>query len=137
MAVVRRLGKLANCTGMATSVAGILFLVTMCGSAPVELDPYESLSEKLGRPVSSEYECRVFLQSTFTPGMVYEDVHRQIDEIGANAVVDEIVQSDGIKIEIVELQTGSVALAEYEYLKWDFVFDAEDRLMKVSINSWH
>jgi hypothetical protein len=121
--------------GVTLTAVVILFLVTMCGQSSVEIDPYESISKQLGKPVD-EHECDLFMQATFTVGMEYEEVHRRIDEIGDKWIVDEIPYAPGGKIEIIEIQTGSVPLKDYDYLKWNFVFDEENKLIKVNINSW-
>jgi hypothetical protein len=108
----------------------ILVSIVSCGWTNEEI--YQNLGEKLGKPIDVE-EYERYMKATFVQGLKYAEVHRMIDEIGDSRFMDEVNYPDGKKVEIIQIRTGVPLLSEYNYAQWMFKYDAENKLVAITI----
>lgn len=108
----------------------VLLSISSCGWSSEEI--YHNLSEQLGRPVDVDEYDR-YMKTTFVPGLEYAEVHRMIDEIGDSRLMDEVNYLYGERAEIIQIRTGVPLLSEYRYAQWLFKYDAENRLIAITV----
>jgi hypothetical protein len=116
-------------------VTALVVILAAVGCGVEDKGAFSAISDRLGWPKDEE-AFALYIDSVFVPGLDHAEVHEQIDGIGDNRVCEQIMHVDGMKVEIMEIRTGTPALDEYDYLKWDFVFDSEGSLVRVALNSW-